>query len=279
MSRAVVVVDNRAGSPEHASEHGLAVWLEHGGRALLYDAGAGGALLPNLAALGLEPGDIAAVVLSHGHYDHAGGLTPLLAARREAGLATPVWCHADALGPHLKAGPGQPANIGASPGQAKAWRALGAELNLVDGPVRPWEGIWLLAPIPRRTPYEEPAPGLVTRDAAGRLIPDAVNDDLALVAMGDSGPGVLTGCAHAGVVNLLLAAEEAAGRPPALLMGGTHLGLVGERQREAALAELAARPGLKVAAGHCTGSEVMDRLARELGERFTPLASGVEVAW
>ena len=272
MTRLTVVVENTAPTATRLlGEHGLSLWVEHQGRNILYDTGMGQALLPNLATLGLDPEELDAVVLSHGHYDHTGGLEPLLGARRRP---LEVWCHPGAFGRHLAQSlPGEPMREIGPPMPLKGYEVMGARPHLVSEPTEPWPGITLLAGIPRRTSFEGPSPGLVIRQG-DEVLPDPFPDDLALLIDAPSGPVCLTGCAHAGVINVLLAAEERAGRPIALLLGGTHLGPAPEAQQEAALAELAQRPELRVVAGHCTGLDMAGRMAAALGPRFGYLRAG-----
>lgn len=270
MSRLTVVVNN-AVTPASPllGEHGLSMWLEHQGLNLLYDTGRGRALLPNLEALNLDPASLDAVVLSHGHYDHSGGLAELLKLR---GRPTPVWCHPAAFGLHLVQDQPAPREVGPRLSQAQ-YEELGAVFHWARGNSQPWPGVTLLTDIPRRTAFEAPAPELLTR-RGDALIPDPLEDDLALLVLGAKGPAVLTGCAHAGALNVLAAAREAAGRPLALLAGGTHLGPAPAAQQEASLKALAAAPGLQVAAGHCTGLSMAGRLQAALGPRFRHLEAG-----
>lgn len=270
MSRLTVVVDNAvAHATPLLGEHGLSLWLQHQGINLLYDTGMGQALLPNLKALELAPASLDAVVLSHGHLDHAGGLEALLRAR---GGNTEVWCHPAVFTPHLKDDKPQPRDIGPALSRAQ-YEDLGAVFHWVQSNTEPWPGITLLAPIPRRTAFEGPPAGLVSR-RRGHLIPDPLEDDLAILVRGKLGWAVLTGCAHAGVLNVLAAASQAAGGPIRLLAGGTHLGPAPPDQQEASLAALAARTTLHLAAGHCTGQEMGGRLQALLGPRFSHLAAG-----
>lgn len=274
MSKLTVVVDNTVGMSRLAGEHGLSLWLEHAGVRVLYDTGAGTALMPNLERLGLDPAALDAVVLSHGHYDHTGGLAALLAAR---GGVTDLWCHPDVFAGHLHdQGDGSAYDIGPPLGRQEAYEKLGARFNFIRENTSPWPGITLLAAIARTTDFEGPAPGLVVRGPRG-LVPDPFHDDLALLVAGDGGPVVLTGCAHAGVINVLRAAEELSDEPIAALVGGTHLGPAPPAQQARALEELAARPALHLVSGHCTGPAMNAILARVLGERFLPLAAGMSL--
>ena len=276
MSKITVVVENTASREDLISEHGLSLWVENEAGNLLYDTGAGNGLLPNLKALGLDPLAIDCVVLSHGHRDHTGGLAALAALRKDAGLPTKVWCHADVFASHLK----EEANgmlfaVGTPLGGKSEYEKLGVRFNLVEGWAEPLAGVTILAPILRQTDFEGPAPGLVVLDAEGRVIPDPLRDDLALVLpAGDGAIAVVTGCAHSGAINVLLAAEEHSGKKAVLLLGGTHLGPAPQAQQQRALAELSARKDLKVAAGHCTGPDLVKVLAAELGERALGLSGG-----
>ncbi|MCB2192741.1 MAG: MBL fold metallo-hydrolase [Deltaproteobacteria bacterium] len=270
MSRVTVVVDNLV---NHVSplfgEHGLSLWVEHQGHNILYDTGMGRALLPNLESLGLDPNRLEALVLSHGHYDHTGGLEALLGARKEA---LPVYCHAGVFDPHLADHQGQRREVG-PPLTQMAYESLGARFNFVERWADPWPGITLLADIPRQTDYEVPAPALITvRD--GQVSPDPFTDDLAMLIQGTERNAVLTGCAHSGVINVLMDAEQKVDGPVDLLVGGTHLGPAPQAQQKAALAELATRGTLEVAAGHCTGPIMAGRLHQALGERFSYLGVG-----
>ncbi|MFH2126701.1 MAG: MBL fold metallo-hydrolase [Pseudomonadota bacterium] len=270
MSRITVVVDNLVG---HVSplfgEHGLSVWLEHRGKNILYDTGMGRALLPNLKTLDLDPGRLDALVLSHGHYDHTGGIEALLGARTES---LPVYCHLGVFAPHLADHQGQRREVG-PPLTRMAYETLGARFTFVDRWAEPWPGITLLADIPRLTDFEVPAPALITVHD-GQVSPDPFHDDLAILVQGESNNAVLTGCAHSGVINVLLDAEQKAGGPVDLVVGGTHLGPAPEAQQKAALAELASRESLKVVAGHCTGPVMAGRMQQALGERFSYLGVG-----
>lgn len=270
MSRVTVVVDNLVTQVSPLfGEHGLSMWLEHGGANILYDTGMGRALLPNLETLELDPGLLDAVVLSHGHYDHTGGLEALLGARQEP---LPVYCHPAVFDPHLADHQGRRREVG-PPLARPAYEALGARFNFVDRWASPWPGVTLLADIPRVTGFEVPAPNLITLQG-GQVSPDPFHDDLSILIQGDSKAAVLTGCAHSGVVNVLMDAEDQAGGAVELLVGGTHLGPAPDAQQKAALAELASREGLKVVAGHCTGPAMAGRMHQLLGPRFSYMGVG-----
>src|SRR5699024_1997283 len=72
--RIVTLIENTPGAPGCAHEHGLSLYVETGRHTLLLDTGATGAFAATAAVLGLDLGRVDTIVLSHGHYDHAGGL-------------------------------------------------------------------------------------------------------------------------------------------------------------------------------------------------------------
>jgi 7,8-dihydropterin-6-yl-methyl-4-(beta-D-ribofuranosyl)aminobenzene 5'-phosphate synthase len=274
MSKLIVVVENTAQDSNLGSEHGLSLWLEHQGRNLLYDTGVGKNLLPNLKALGLDPALLDGVVLSHGHYDHVGGLAPLLRLRLEKGLGTPIWCHEAVFAPHLKQKQNEVVSIAPEGHEKAIYEGLGARFSFVENSLSLWPGVRLWAPIPRVTDFEGPAPSLVTMEG-DKVVPDPFIDDLAMTVETENGLNVITGCAHSGVINVLLAVENGLNRKVDLLIGGTHLGPAPKPQQDKALAELETREGLKVAAGHCTGEDIQKKMANMLGDRFLGLSGGM----
>lgn len=273
MTRVIVVVDNRPGSAGLIHEWGLSLWIEHQGHTLLMDTGAGQALMPNLKALGLDPNLIEAVILSHGHFDHSGGLAELL---KTIG-PRPVWCHPAVFEVHLKReDDGSYTDIGLPLGGRAAYEAIGADFHLLTEHVEPWPGVHLIAPVPRITAFEGPAPTLYTQLGPTHL-PDAMEDDLLLVLETPGGLVAITGCAHSGVVNLLLAVQDLLGHSPAWLLGGLHLDMANEIQRKGVLDHLGLLRELRMATGHCTGENSSRALDEMMETRHVNLHTGLSL--
>ncbi len=222
MSFLTVVVDDTSQDPTRLkAEKGLSFWLEHQDKNTLFDTGAGEALMPNLKALDLSPNQIDVVVISHGHYDHIGGLAQLLMARGAEGLTTPVFISGQAFTNHLATGPAGIGNVGA-PLSLDAYQKMGAKFHFVEGTSRIWPGVAAMCPIERVTDFEKPDPTLFTKKN-DRLVPDEMPDDLALVFKGSTGICAMSGCSHSGMFNILLAAKKLTGREPSIFAGGTHI--------------------------------------------------------
>jgi 7,8-dihydropterin-6-yl-methyl-4-(beta-D-ribofuranosyl)aminobenzene 5'-phosphate synthase len=266
------------------AEHGFACWVEveRAGRTrtLLFDTGVSprGAA-GNLRRLGLDPRTIEAVVLSHGHFDHTGGLVGLAEALGGR-VALPLVLHPDGWRRRRLAVPGQEPLELPTPSR-QAIEGLGFEV--LDGP-RPsllLDGSVLLTGEVARTSGFEP--GLPGQEAflAGRWQDDRLTaDDQALVVdVAGRGLVVVTGCGHAGVVNLCRFAQRLAdGRPLWGIVGGFHLGgpmfspTVPRVLDE--LAEL--RPELLVP-GHCTGWRAQQALATRFSSALVQSVVGTEV--
>ena len=171
MSFITVVVDDTAQDPEKLKvEKGLSFWIQVQDKKLLFDTGAGEALMPNLKTLGLSPTELDAVVISHGHYDHIGGLAQLLLARGSEGLNTPVFISNYAFMTHLATKPTGMDDVGAALDVA-AYQRMGAKFYFVEGQARLWPGVVALCPIERETEFEAPDPTLYTKKG-GKFAPD-----------------------------------------------------------------------------------------------------------
>jgi 7,8-dihydropterin-6-yl-methyl-4-(beta-D-ribofuranosyl)aminobenzene 5'-phosphate synthase len=265
-----IVVDNEAGAGLMA-EHGLALWLETGGRRILFDTGQGAALLHNGPALGIDPASADHLVLSHGHYDHSGGLAPVLRQSR----ALQLHCHPAAVNPRYAI-----RNRIAKPLQMPrdAMAALDRhpqeQVHWVQQPTMLDGIVGLTGPIARETAYEETG-GPFYLDQAGHR-PDPVDDDLALWVRTGKGLVVCVGCAHAGLINTLQQVRRLNdGLPIRAVIGGFHL-LNADRRRlsQTIQALRPLQPELLIPC-HCTGEQAVRALKDAFGVRCRPGMAGM----
>jgi 7,8-dihydropterin-6-yl-methyl-4-(beta-D-ribofuranosyl)aminobenzene 5'-phosphate synthase len=199
-------------------EHGLAFLIETESGRILFDAGqSGDVLLHNLRTLAIEPRTIDALAVSHGHYDHTGGLAAILAHIPDRIL---LYAHPDLFRERFSRRDGEIRSIGLSLDR-QALEA-GADLLLDIRPQEIVPGIWTTGEIAAR-----PAPGgtsarHLVRDNGG-WAPDPYRDDMALVVDVGDGLVLVCGCCHAGLLNTLDHVDCAFQRPVVGIVGGTHL--------------------------------------------------------
>ena len=265
-----ILADNRA-SDGLTSEHGLSLWIEADGKRILFDTGQGSALQHNLPVLGVEIDCADALVLSHGHYDHSGGLSFVLQHARHA----QVCCHPASVQPRFSIREGRAKSIGMPEDSRDAIDTLPpGRLHWVVQPVMLSPRIGITGPIPRTSTFEDTG-GPFYLDPEG-LRADPINDDLALWIRTSGGVVVCTGCSHSGLVNTLphVRQLEADGGPVQAILGGFHLqGATRDRLEHTVDALRALAPRLIVPC-HCTGETAVALLDEELGERVIPGTAG-----
>jgi 7,8-dihydropterin-6-yl-methyl-4-(beta-D-ribofuranosyl)aminobenzene 5'-phosphate synthase len=272
-----VLVTNLAGDPhEGDGEWGYSALVEMDGHKLLYDTGSSADMvLKNARAMKIDLSDVEDVVLSHNHSDHVGGL---MALRTEFAKINPrafsrVHVGGRIFEPRLDQA-GQDHN-GLLLIKAQ-YLATGGVFVVHDKPSELYPGVWFTGPVPRPNPEKNWNPGLSLVTAQGR-VEDNVPEDSAMLIETDGGTVILTGCGHAGIVNITEYARTIAGNQPvAALVGGLHLFAASDQTLAWTGAKLKSYEVQSLLAGHCTGIEATYRLRESLGlTRRTAVVSTV----
>jgi len=248
--------------------HGLAFWIT------LHKDGEQGQILMDSANSPLHNLDeVDALVLSHGHPDHYGGLQEVLKRRKKV---LPLYLHKDCYYPKLLVTPR--GRLGPWKLDREALLEAGVELHENTGPTLILDKALLTGTVEASTPYETPLPG-PKRLVAGAEENDPFSDEQALV-MQVAGRGlvIMAGCSHPGIVNMVKYAQKLTGiNEVAAIIGGFHLTAGGPdliRHTITGLQEI--NPQL-IIAGHCTGFKALTQLALAFPDNFMVSCVGTKV--
>lgn len=249
-----VLMENTARHPSLTAEHGLSLYIETGDKRLLFDTGASGAFVQNARKMGVDLSAVDALILSHGHYDHGGGISAFLSCNDRA----PVYLSEQAFGAFYNA----------------SGKYIGLDAKLRDNPrlITVRDRLQLTPDValeccPGAPGKIEPRGLQVLQQ--GKLQPDCFSHELYLVIRERGKRICFSGCAHRGVENILRWLE------PEVFIGGFHFkDIPADAPRlEQAAAELLAR-GCEYYTCHCTGQAQYDRLKQIMGSRLHRLSTG-----
>ena len=236
----------------------------------------------NVSRLGIDLGPVEAMVLSHGHWDHAGAMLRALQLvhDRNGGRDVPCYTHPDMFRSRAaKQADGSFRLMEDVPSVAALTAHGGQVVTTRDAQLVAGDMAFVSGEIPRRSGFETGLPGQHRRtdDGAG-WEPDELLLDERFVALHVQGKGlvVLTACSHAGVINVLAHARDCfPGVKLHAVLGGLHLSGINERVIPQTVAALGEFDLDVIAAGHCTGWRAMTALANQFGDRkLVPLAVG-----
>jgi 7,8-dihydropterin-6-yl-methyl-4-(beta-D-ribofuranosyl)aminobenzene 5'-phosphate synthase len=267
--RVTILVDNHAGKGL-AAEHGLSLFIEAGNRRILFDTGQGKALFANAEKLGIDLNKIDSLVVSHGHYDHTGGISHIQ-------LVAPgidIYCHPAAVLPRYGVRNGESKPLG-MPGPALAAldRFPLGKIHWANSALFLSEEIGLTGPIPRETEYEDTGEAFFLDPEGYR--PDLIADDMALWIKTPQGPVVCVGCSHAGLVNTLNYVGRLSGAAGIrAVIGGFHLLMADDLRVRRTIDFLRSLSPELVVPCHCTGDRVVQSMKQVFGERVSVGQSG-----
>lgn len=268
---ATVLIENTSGSEELASEHGFSILITgEDGYRLLLDTGDSAAFLDNARQLGVDLDCLDALVLSHNHLDHAGGILPLLDQHKHPNEVYLGHCFFD---PRYRREQGRIKGISGrlSESDLMARRVNYYILNRsICYPLH--NGIWLVAGFPSSNRFETPLKAMM-RQSNGEYETDSFCDEIALVLEGEQGLTVISGCAHNGIINICQRVSNYFERPVDTFIGGTHLKDADSARIRSTIKVLQLLKIRRVGACHCNGAEANELFERDLRGYF-PIHSG-----
>jgi 7,8-dihydropterin-6-yl-methyl-4-(beta-D-ribofuranosyl)aminobenzene 5'-phosphate synthase len=268
-----ILCDNYVGRPGLIGEHGFSTLIECGDKRYLFDAGSGVGLSFNLKLLEKSLKGVSRIFLSHGHYDHTGGLKTALL---ETGPVNVV-AHPQVFSRHYVQNPllfaNEPRYIG-SPLSIGELTALGADFTWVDQSRQVEDGIWFVTGVPCKPDQSYPDPQLLLQQGDA-FSPDPISDDASLLIETSTDPVLLLGCAHAGVLNILdHLLDTLKIRKLRAILGGTHLMFFSPERITAVIQRFEDFGVEQVGVSHCTGMKAAVALGAHFKDRFTAAATG-----
>jgi len=259
---------------EVIAKHGLSFLIEAEGDgdkvSVLMDTGpSADMVLHNAEVMGVDLTKIDVVFLSHGHYDHTGGLVGIL---KQIDKEVPVVAHPKVFGLKLKLDPNLK-YIG-SPFKPSEVEASGGVLLLARNPVTIAKGVVTSGEVERGVAYEK-VEGFLSIEGE-TFKEDIMPDDQALtINLEGKGLVVVSGCAHSGIINTIRTTQKVAGvSKVCAVLGGFHLVGTDDKRIQLTVKELLKINPEVVGPCHCTGSKAVHRLVEAFGDLCKPLRTG-----
>ena len=247
----ITLIENLVYGQSLVAEHGLAVYIETPNRKILFDTGQSGMFLQNAQTLGIKIEEIDSVVLSHGHYDHTGGLYPFLEVNKKA----KVYAKPELFDPKYRVNR-------TFIGTPKNEELLKGRLVFADDVTELEEGIFIMPNIPIKDPIDKHFDGLL-KLKNNEIVPDEFDDELYIVVVENNLVNIISACSHRGITNICEAATDYFNLRIGLILGGFHLKNCTTEQYIHLTHYFRTLQPKQLGVCHCTGIEKYADLRRE----------------
>ena len=253
-----VLIENTTHNNNLLPEHGISLYIETNNTKLLFDTGQSGKFIQNADTMGISLQDVDMVILSHGHYDHAGGLSSFLKYNAKA----PVFLHKNAFGQHFHG----EKYIGLDPELLNSDRLI-----FTDGTFPLKENI-TLSPLPHSALTVPINPYGLSVKINGKLFPEDFSHEQYLLIEENSKKILFSGCSHKGIVNIIRYFQ------PDIMVGGLHFKDIPLNHNGYTVLQqyaecLCAYP-IKYYVGQCTGEPQFDYIQPFFGKNITYIYTG-----
>ena len=207
----ITLIENLVYQQGLFAEHGLSIYIETKNKKILFDTGQSGLFLQNAQKLSIDIEDIDSLVLSHGHYDHTGGLYPFLEKNSKA----KVYAKKDIFTPKFS---GQSRFIGTLMNEV----LLNNRLVFVESITEIADDIFIMPDIQIHNSIDTHFKGL-NKEVGNEFVPDEFEDELFVVLKQNEHINIITACSHRGITNICTTSAEHFKLPVGLVLGGFHM--------------------------------------------------------
>jgi len=247
-----ILIENLVYKQGLVAEHGLSIYIETENRKILFDTGQTGLFIQNAQKLGIAIEDVDILVLSHGHYDHAGGLYPFLEINNKA----KVFAKKDIFTPKYH---GRNRFIGTLRNE----RQLKDRLIYVDAPTEIADNVFIMPNIIIHNSLDTHFNGMYKK-VGSEFVPDEFEDELFLVLKQNEQINIVTACSHRGITNICTTATDQFKLPVGLILGGFHMKNSTKEQSEQIIHYFRQLQPKSISVCHCTGVEKYADLSNDL---------------
>ena len=268
------LVEDNVSAAGLSGEHGLSFWVEYGKQHVLFDTGQTDLLVENAKLLSINLANTDAIVLSHGHYDHTGGLAAVLDIAPRA----IVYVHPAALWPKFVRKTHETRTIGMSDSTKEVIRAHVQDERVVwtEEPTEVMPRLFATGQIPRNTNFENVGGSFFVDENCKNA--DILPDDQAMFFDTPKGLVVLLGCSHAGVVNTLDYIVKLTGKRRIFsVMGGLHLLSSSQERIERTISVFRKYDVQRIGLAHCTGANATRQISSAFPSQCFICSTGSQV--